>query len=112
MQDLTKIHCVPCEGGMDPMNKADAESMLGFHVKDWMLDTAARNISKKFVFNDFKHALGFINKVGEIAENEGHHPDIYLTDYKFVTVHLSTHAIGGLSQNDFIVAAKINNIHE
>ena len=65
-------------------------------------------LQKSFEFKDFKEALAFINKVGAIAESEGHHPDIHLVDYKFVNIDLSTHAIGGLSQNDFIVAAKIN----
>lgn len=110
MQDLLSQKCVPCEGGVDPMNKADAESMLSYHVKDWILSEDSKSIFKKFEFKDFKYALGFINKVGGIAEGEGHHPDIHLTDYKFVTISLSTHAINGLSQNDFILAAKINNI--
>jgi 4a-hydroxytetrahydrobiopterin dehydratase len=110
MQDLLNQKCVPCEGGVDPISKADAESMLSFYVKDWVLGDDSKSISKKFEFKDFKNALDFINKVGEIAESEGHHPDIHLTDYKFVTINLSTHAIGGLSQNDFIVAVKINNI--
>ena len=83
--------------------------MINFHVKDWMLAEDAKSISKNFKFKDFKEALAFVNKVGDIAESEGHHPDIELGWGK-VTITLSTHAIGGLSQNDFIVAAKINNI--
>ncbi|MES2930975.1 MAG: 4a-hydroxytetrahydrobiopterin dehydratase [Patescibacteria group bacterium] len=106
--DLTQQKCVPCEGGTEPMTKADAEAMREYHVKDWILSADAKNISRKFEFKDFAEALDFVNKVGVIAETEGHHPDIHLADYKFVTVDLSTHAIGGLSQNDFIVAAKIN----
>jgi 4a-hydroxytetrahydrobiopterin dehydratase len=92
------------------MNKGDAEAMIGFHVKDWVLSSDAKNISKKFTFDNFKQALDFVNKVGDIAEKEGHHPDIHLIDYKYVSIVLSTHAIGGLSTNDFIVAAKINAI--
>ncbi len=106
--DLLKEKCVPCEGGIEPMTKADAEGMIMYHVKDWTLSEDARHISKKFTFKDFAHALSFVDSVGAIAESEGHHPDIHLIDYKFVTIDLSTHAIGGLSQNDFIVAAKIN----
>lgn len=106
--NLLDQKCVPCEGGVEPMTKADAEAMIEFHVKDWILSGDAKHISKKFEFKDFKEALAFINKVGAIAESEGHHPDIHLVDYKFVNIDLSTHAIGGLSQNDFIVAAKIN----
>ena len=106
--NLLDQKCVPCEGGVDPMTKDDALAMLSFHVKDWVLAGDAKSISKKFTFTDFTEALSFVNKVGAIAEAEQHHPDIHLTDYKYVTITLSTHAIGGLSQNDFIVAAKVN----
>ena len=108
--NLLDQKCVPCEGGVDPMTKADAEVMLEFYVKDWMLIDDSKSITKNFEFKNFSEALSFVNKVGTIAESEGHHPDIHLTDYKFVNINLSTHAIGGLSQNDFIVAAKINAI--
>lgn len=91
------------------MTRADAEAMLAFHVKDWVLDSEGKNISKKFTFKNFVEALAFVNKVGEIAENEQHHPDIELGWGK-VNITLTTHAIKGLSQNDFIVAAKINAI--
>jgi len=108
--DLLNQKCVPCEGGVEPMTKIDAESMIMYHVKDWTLSIEGKHIYKRFKFKDFKEALSFVNKVGAIAENEGHHPDIHLLDYKFVAIDLTTHAIGGLSQNDFIVAAKINAI--
>lgn len=107
--NLLEEKCVPCEGGVDPMTKADAEAMLEFHVKDWILSNDAKSISKKFEFKNFSDALSFVNKVGAIAESEGHHPDIELGWGK-VNITLTTHAIGGLSQNDFIVAAKINHI--
>jgi 4a-hydroxytetrahydrobiopterin dehydratase len=106
--NLLDQKCVPCEGGVDPMTKADAEAMLEFHVKDWALSHDVKQISKKYTFKDFKEALAFVNRVGAIAESEGHHPDIHLVDYKNVEIDLSTHAIDGLSQNDFIVAAKID----
>jgi 4a-hydroxytetrahydrobiopterin dehydratase len=107
--NLLDQKCVPCEGGVDPMTKMDAISMRDFHVKDWAISDDSKNISKKFKFKDFKDALEFVNKVGAIAESEGHHPDIELGWGK-VNITLTTHAIGGLSQNDFIVAAKINVI--
>ena len=107
--NLLEQKCVPCEGGVDPMTKMEAEAMINFHVKDWMLAEDAKSISKNFKFKDFKEALAFVNKVGDIAESEGHHPDIELGWGK-VNITLSTHAIEGLSQNDFIVAAKINII--
>jgi 4a-hydroxytetrahydrobiopterin dehydratase len=108
--DLTKQKCVPCEGGVEPMTKTDAEAMILYHVRDWRLSPDAKKISKRFEFKNFSEGLTFANKVGAIAESEGHHPDIHLVDYKFVDIDLSTHAIKGLSQNDFIVAAKINAI--
>lgn len=105
--NLTDQKCVPCEGGVDPMTRSDAEAMLEFHLKGWAISPDTKNISKKYSFKDFKEALVFVNKVGEIAESEGHHPDIELGWGK-VNITLTTHAIGGLSQNDFIVAAKID----
>ncbi len=108
-EDLTKQHCVPCEGGVDPMSKADAEAMRDFHVKDWVISEDSKSISKHFKFKNFKEALEFVNKVGDIAEGEGHHPDMELGWGK-LNITLTTHAIQGLSQNDFIVAAKINQI--
>ena len=69
-----------------------------------------KKIHREFRFKDFKEAMGFVNKVGDLAENEGHHPDIYLHGWNNVRIELSTHAIGGLSENDFILAAKINEL--
>ena len=105
--NLTEQKCVACEGDVRPFDKEEAEVLLK-QVPYWELSKDAKSITKKYTFADFKEALVFINKVGEIAESEGHHPDIHLTDYKYVEIDLSTHAIRGLSQNDFIVAAKID----
>jgi 4a-hydroxytetrahydrobiopterin dehydratase len=105
--NLVDQKCVPCEGGIDPMTKSDAEAMMDFHLKGWTLSNDAKFISKKYSFKDFARALAFVNKIGKIAENEGHHPDIEL-GWGRVKVTLTTHAIGGLSQNDFILAAKID----
>jgi len=109
--DLSKEKCVPCEGGVAPLARGEAEAMLGeSRLVGWSLDAGVKHISRQFEFKDFKQALGFVNQVGAVAEAEGHHPDIHLTDYCRVTITLSTHAIGGLSHNDFIVAIKINNL--
>lgn len=105
--NLLDQKCVPCEGGVEPMSKADALAMIEYNVKDWVLSDDEKHISKKFQFKNFKESLDFVNKVGEIAESEQHHPDIELGWGK-VNITLTTHAVGGLSQNDFIVAAKIN----
>jgi 4a-hydroxytetrahydrobiopterin dehydratase len=106
--DLTQQKCIACEGNeVVPFDRIEAEVLLK-QVPGWELSPDAKAINKKYLFKNFKEALVFVNTVGDIAESEGHHPDIHLTDYKHVEVNLSTHAIDGLSQNDFIVAAKID----
>lgn len=99
--------CVPCEGGTKPLTRAEFSVYLP-QVPDWqVLDDL--KLFKTFTFKDFSAALNFINQVGAIAQSEGHHPDINLHDFKKVDITLSTHAIGGLSVNDFILAVKIND---
>lgn len=107
-EDLTMGHCVPCEGGTMPINPSSAHILIT-KTPEWNLDTNSLFISREYKFKDFKTALEFVNKIGELAEQEGHHPDIELS-WGRVYVKLSTHAIGGLSGNDFILAAKINQI--
>ena len=109
--NLASKKCVPCEEWTPPKTKSEAEKLLK-EVKDWKLEKNAQGqlqISKNFEFKDFKASMKFINKVAEIAESEGHHPDIYIF-YNKVTLTLSTHFIKGLSDNDFILAAKIDKI--
>ena len=88
-------------------SKGEAEILIK-QIPGWELSEEGKFINKTYSFKNFKEALAFVNKVGEVAESEGHHPDIHLTDYKQVAVSLSTYAISGLSQNDFILAAKID----
>jgi 4a-hydroxytetrahydrobiopterin dehydratase len=110
MQDLTKKHCVPCEGGTKPLTKAETNEYLKI-TRDWdLLEEDLMKIQRKFVFKDFAEALKFVNKIGRLAEAEDHHPDIFIHNYKKVDITLSTHSIGGLSVNDFIMAAKINQL--
>lgn len=108
MTDLTKQKCIPCEGGTQPLTAKEylpyLEAIKGWRVKE------GKRLEKQFVLADFKTALDFVNQVGYLAEQEGHHPDIYLHSYKKVTISLSTHAIGGLSVNDFILASKIDQL--
>jgi 4a-hydroxytetrahydrobiopterin dehydratase len=105
--DLTQKHCVPCEGGTLPFPpNAIAEYMP--KVPLWK-SVEDKNIAREFEFKDFKEAMVFVNKVAEIANAEDHHPDMYIF-YNKVRLELSTHAIGGLSENDFIMAAKIDRI--
>ena len=106
MSDLLKKKCVPCEKGMKPLNRTDMQDYLD-EVSGWTLDNDAKKISKEFKFQDFIGAINFVERVADVAEMEGHHPDIQI-HYNKVLLELTTHAIGGLSENDFILAAKID----
>jgi len=108
MLKLTEIKCVPCEGGIPPLSRAEFAVHLE-QVKNWtVIDD--KKLERNFTFKNFKEALRFVNACGEIAEKEGHHPDLLLYSWNKVRVTLYTHAIGGLSLNDFVVAAKIDKI--
>ena len=107
MSDLTHKKCKPCEGGVEPLTREQAEELRS-QTPEWQISEDGKMISRTFVFKNFAEALKFVNKAGEIAEQDDHHPDLNLHAYKKVTVTLWTHAIGGLSENDFIVAAKID----
>lgn len=103
---LSDQKCVPCEGGVMPLTIQQAEVRMK-ELNGWKLAPAAKEIEKKFSFKNFADALAFANKVGALAEAENHHPEIEIGWGK-VEIELSTHAIGGLSENDFILAAKID----
>jgi len=113
-QDLTKKHCVPCEGGTLPITKEYVEKYLkkvpGWNSPDNLKIVREFKFSAKGEDSPFTIAMQFVNKVAKIAEAEGHHPDIYVS-YNKVRLELSTHAIGGLSENDFILAAKIDQLY-
>ena len=102
---LAEKTCVPCRGGVPPLTTAEIEP-LSAQVKNWKV-VNNHHIEKDFKFADFKTALDFTNKVGTIAEEQGHHPDIYLAWGK-VQVKVWTHKIDGLTESDFILAAKID----
>ena len=104
---LSKRHCVSCEGGIPPLTKEEIHT-LSRQLTGWSV-ISDKKLEKEWKFKDFAQALAFTIQVGEIAEKEGHHPDIYLTWGK-VKITLSTHAINGLSENDFILAGKIDGI--
>lgn len=106
---LSQKHCVPCEGGTPPL-PIDQEEILIKKVSSWLiLRNGNHTLRKQFTFKNFQKAMEFVNKVAKIAEKEGHHPDIYIF-YNKVQLDLFTHAVGGLSENDFIMAAKIDEI--
>lgn len=110
--NLLDKKCVACEGGVPPMDEQKAHEYLS-EVLGWNISDDKKSILREFEFSPsggesaFIVAMKFVNKVAEIAESEGHHPDLHIF-YSRVKIELSTHAIGGLSENDFIVAAKIN----
>lgn len=106
---LQQRQCVPCEGGVPKLERTEAESLLA-QLDGWQLDDDATTIYRKRAFKNFVEALGYLNEVGRLAEEDQHHPDLHLTGYRNVRVELTTHAIGGLSENDFILAAKIDQL--
>ena len=104
---LLNKRCVPCEGGTKAFNREQIEHYLK-EAPEW--GVVDGKIEREFVFKDFKEAMVFVNGVGQLAEREGHHPDILIHGYKKIKITLSTHSIGGLSENDFILAAKIDKL--
>ena len=106
---LTSRKCEPCEGHAAPMPEDQARGFLKM-TPGWELDESGRSISRTYACKNFMAAVDFIGQIAAIAENEDHHPDLHLTGYRNLHIILSTHAIGGLSENDFIVAAKIGEL--
>jgi len=101
---LDKGKCVPCRAGGEPLNREDIEKLLGHLAEGWKVIDQSY-LEKEYKFKNFRLALDFVNKVGELAESEGHHPDIYLA-WGMVRLKIWTHKINGLHNNDFILAAK------
>ena len=109
MSDLTAKRCVPCEGGVAPMQADEARKMLG-ELDDWALDESGKEIARTYKFKNYYETMAFVNALAWIAHREDHHPDL-LVGYNRVQVRFSTHSIGGLSENDFICAAKIDALN-
>lgn len=107
MTDLATKSCEPCRGGVPPLDVERVNQLLA-QVDAWEADEN-HYISRSFKFTDFQSALDFVNRVGAIAEEQGHHPDIYLS-YGLVRVDIWTHKIDGLTESDFILAAKIDKV--
>jgi 4a-hydroxytetrahydrobiopterin dehydratase len=106
--ELAKKHCIPCRGGVQPLKGLELKSVHENLDGAWQV-VDEHHLEKEFTFNDFREALHFTNEVGELAEAEGHHPEIYLSWGK-VRVTIWTHKIDGLTESDFILAAKVNEI--
>ncbi|MEE8118852.1 MAG: 4a-hydroxytetrahydrobiopterin dehydratase [Gammaproteobacteria bacterium] len=109
MTELAEQHCVPCEGGVNPLTEAEARRYLEKIAPDWELTGGAMEIRRDFQFKGFNKTMGFVNALAWIANAEGHHPDLEV-GYKHCLVRFTTHAIGGLSENDFICAAKVDRL--
>ena len=107
--ELTKKKCKPCEGGVEPVLPEEAAEQVA-KLEGWALSDDKKMIRKKWVMKDFSTAIAFFQRVGTIANAEDHHPDLHLTGYRNVAIELTTHAIKGLSENDFILAAKIDEL--
>jgi 4a-hydroxytetrahydrobiopterin dehydratase len=109
-ETLVEKTCTPCRGGIPPLTREEVER-LNSEALQWELLDDAHRIERSFRFRNFREALSFVDSVGELAEAQGHHPDVYF-GWGYATVSLRTKKIKGLHENDFIMAAKINGIFE
>ena len=107
--ELSEKHCVPCEGHVAPLPADQARRLLQ-QLPGWQLQQDGKRIRREWRVKDFATALDFFRRIGEVAEAEDHHPDLHLTGYRNVAIELSTHAVNGLTENDFILAAKIDQL--
>jgi 4a-hydroxytetrahydrobiopterin dehydratase len=107
MSELANRKCVPCEGGVQPLSRPDAQKLLKQLKPAWQLADDTKSIASEWQFRNFFHTMSFVNAIAHIANAEDHHPDLEL-GYNYCRVRYNTHAIGGLSENDFICAAKID----
>ena len=106
LKELRKLKCTPCPKGASPLSRGQAQKWLSPFV-GWQLTEHAKSISKTFLMKDFSAAIALMKAILPIAQAEDHHPDLHLTGYRKLQIVLSTHEVGGLSTNDFILAAKI-----
>ena len=106
MSGLTEKTCFPCEGDVSPFDAEQAKTLLA-QLNDWSLDPESKTLQQDFRFKDFHQTMAFVNAVAWIAHQQDHHPDLEV-GYNHCQVHYTTHTIDGLSENDFICAAKID----
>ena len=107
MSELTSKHCVPCEGGVAPLTREQSTQLMKQLHADWQLSDDTQSIKRAFKFKNFYHTMSFVNAVAHVANKEDHHPDLEV-GYNYCNIRYNTHAIGGLSENDFICAAKVD----
>ena len=110
MTDLTRMRCKPCEGGTQPLDATEVQTLLQ-QTPGWAANDDGSEIYRTFEFKNYYQTIAFVNAVAWVAHREDHHPDLEVS-YKRCHVRYSTHAIGGLSENDFICAAKLNALLE
>lgn len=109
MHELSGKHCIPCEGGVAAMSGTEAASALKALATGWELAEGGKSLKREYRFVDFLRTMSFVNALAHVANVEDHHPDLEV-GYDYCRVRYSTHAIGGLSENDFICAAKLDRI--
>jgi 4a-hydroxytetrahydrobiopterin dehydratase len=110
MEGLSEKRCIPCEGKVGALSKEKIASMLP-QLKGWSVDGELKSISRRFEFKGFSKTIAFVNAIAWIATQEGHHPDIHF-GFNYCAVTFSTHAAQGLTENDFICAAKVDKLVE
>jgi 4a-hydroxytetrahydrobiopterin dehydratase len=108
-EKLSDKKCQPCEGIGQALTPEQALA-LWKNTPQWRISNDKKKITREFVTKNFTAAVDFINLITKVAEEDNHHPDLHLTDYRKLQIELSTHALGGLSENDFILAAKIDTL--
>jgi 4a-hydroxytetrahydrobiopterin dehydratase len=108
-EELTRKRCVPCEGGVPKYSLAEAQAQIA-KLSGWRLTHDGERIRKDWTVKNFMAGIEFFNAVARVAEDDNHHPDVHLESYRQLGIELWTHAIGGLSENDFILAAKIDQL--
>ncbi|MGH7192682.1 MAG: 4a-hydroxytetrahydrobiopterin dehydratase [Candidatus Saccharimonadales bacterium] len=108
-EQLTHKKCRPCEGGVEPYTLEESKAQLA-QLDGWRLTHDGQRIRRDWTVKNFMAGLDFFNRVAKLAEDDNHHPDLHLEGYRKLSIELWTHAIGGLSENDFILAAKIDRL--
>lgn len=109
LDQLAQKKCRPCEGGVEPYSLEESKAQLE-KLSGWRMTDDGKRIRKEWTTKNFMAAIDFFNRIAGIAEEDNHHPDLHLESYRKVAIELWTHAIGGLSENDFILAAKIDKV--
>jgi 4a-hydroxytetrahydrobiopterin dehydratase len=107
MSELKEQRCKPCEGGVNPLTPSECTELMKQLHNDWKLSADSKSIKREFAFKNFYRTMSFVNAVAHIANTEDHHPDL-VVGYNYCNITFTTHAIKGLSANDFICAAKID----